>query len=298
MQETDWIKRYIAPLATSDGADGLRDDVALITTFGPTIATMDTLVEGVHFLSNDPLETVGQKLLRVNVSDVLAKGVEPVEALLSIAWPSDRPETDFAALIAGLARDLETFKVSLVGGDLVGTTGPLTLTLTVTGRCIAKGPIRRSGGAPGESLFVSGEIGWGGLGLRAARENGDPKAAQRYRVPEINPVSVAHSVAEGASASMDVSDGFLIDAVRLAEASQCGVEIDLGRIPLAAPSDEMEQILSQCTAGDDYQILLSGPSELQIPGFSQIGGLTSKMGVQLRLKGEFVNPPSILGFEH
>ena len=159
MQETDWIKRYIAPLVTSDGADALRDDVALITALGPTIATMDTLVEGVHFLSEDPIATVGQKLVRVNVSDIHAKAAEPVEALLSIAWPEDRSETEFERFMMGLSKDLDTFRVSLVGGDLVRTQGPLTLTLALTGRCIAKGPVRRAGGGAGEGLFVSGE--WG-----------------------------------------------------------------------------------------------------------------------------------------
>lgn len=298
MQETDWIKRYIAPLVTSDGADGLRDDVALIRALGPTIATMDTLVEGVHFLSDDPLDTVGQKLVRVNVSDVLAKGAEPVEALLSIAWPASRTEAEFANLVSGLARDLEAFNVSLVGGDLVRTPGPLTLTLTLTGRCIAKGPIRRSGGAAGETLYISGEIGWGGCGLAAARENRDPETAHRYRVPKISPVSIAQIVAEHASASMDVSDGLLLDAARLADASECGVEIDLDRVPLAVPSDDLSEILEQCTSGDDYQILLSAPSELQIPGFSSIGRLTADKGIRLFQNGVSVNPPSILGFEH
>ncbi len=298
MQETDWIKRYIAPLVTSDGADGLRDDVALIRALGPTIATMDTLVEGVHFLSDDPLDTVGQKLVRVNVSDVLAKGAEPVEALLSIAWPLSRTEAEFAGLVSGLAQDFEAFNVSLVGGDLVHTSGPLALTLTLTGRCIAKGPIRRSGGAAGETLYISGEIGWGGLGLAAACENRDPETAHHYRVPKINPVSAAQIVAEHASASMDVSDGLLLDAARLADASECGVEIDLDRVPLAASSDELSEILGQCTSGDDYQILLSAPSELQIPGFSPIGRLTAQKGVRLFQNGASVNPPSILGFEH
>ncbi len=115
MQETDWIKRYIAPLVTAAGADGLRDDVALLATDGPTIATMDTLVEGVHFLPKDPDDTVGQKLIRVNVSDVFAKGAVPGAALLSIAWPRGRSEARFASLLQGMARDLETFGVALMG---------------------------------------------------------------------------------------------------------------------------------------------------------------------------------------
>lgn len=298
MQETNWIKRYIAPLVTSDGADGLRDDVALITALGPMIATMDTLVEGVHFLSEDPIETVGQKLIRVNVSDIHAKAAEPVEALLSIAWPSVRSETEFEQFMAGVSKDLSRFDVSLVGGDLVRTQGPLTVTLTLTGRCIGKGPVRRSGGTAGEGLFVSGQIGWGGIGLAAARDGGDAETALRYRVPHISESRMAHTVATYATASMDVSDGLLIDASRLAEASGCGLQIDLETVPLAAPVADEAEILAQCTTGDDYQILIAAPSNLQIPGFSLIGRLTEEKGLQLHLQGEFVNPPSTLGFEH
>ena len=298
MQESDWIKRYISPLVTAEGADGLRDDVALITAIGPTIATMDTLVEAVHFLREDPLDTVGQKLIRVNVSDIYAKGAEPKEALLSIAWPSGRSESEFARLISGMAKDLEAFDVSLVGGDLVSTDGPLTLTLALTGRCLASAPIRRSGGSAGETIYVNGEIGWGGIGLRAAREAGSAGTANRYRVPRISSFSDARTVSAKASASLDVSDGLLIDAMRLADASDCGVHIELERVPLAMPSEQASDVLDQCTAGDDYQILISTPKDEQIPGFWAIGRLTQEKGLQLTLNGEFVNPPSTLGFEH
>lgn len=298
MDETTWIKRHIAPLVTSEGADGLRDDVALLTAIGPTIATMDTLVEGVHFLPSDPISTVGQKLIRVNVSDIHAKGAEPLEALLSVAWSMDRTEQAFSELMTGLGRDLEAFSVSLIGGDLVRHDGPLTLTLTLTGRCIDKRPVRRSGGSAGEALYVSGEIGWGGIGLAAARQGGDPDSARRYQVPEISPLTAAQSVAERASASLDVSDGLLLDTLRLAEASNCGAILDLERVPLARASDEIDEILSQCTSGDDYRILMSAPSALAIPGFAEIGTLTESPGLQLRLHGQRVNLPSTLGFEH
>jgi len=298
MDETTWIKRYIAPLVTSEGADKLRDDVALLTAIGPTIATMDTLVEGVHFLPTDPVSTVGQKLIRVNVSDIYAKGAEPLEALLSVAWPRDRSEQAFAELMTGVGRDLEAFAVSLIGGDLVHHDGPLTLTMALTGRCIDKRPVRRGTGSAGDGLYVSGEIGWGGVGLEAARKGDATDITRRYQVPEISPLAAAQTVAELASASMDVSDGLLLDTVRLAEASDCGAVINLERVPLARASAERDEILSQCTSGDDYRILMSAPSGLEIPGFSEIGTLTESPGLQLRLEGQSVNAPSTLGFEH
>lgn len=298
MDETAWIRRYIAPLVTAVGADELRDDVALLTALGPTIATMDTLVEGIHFLPSDPISTVGQKLIRVNVSDIHAKAAEPLEALLSIAWPQGRPEQAFSELLSGIARDLDEFSVSLIGGDLVQHSGPLTLTLTMTGRCIAKSPIRRSGGRIGDVLYVNGEIGWGHIGLEAARTGGDEQIAQRYRIPRISPSFSAQAVADVASASMDVSDGLLIDALRLADASKCGARIDLDRVPLAVPTEEIPEILAQCTGGDDYRILISAVPNLEIPGFCAIGELIESPGLTLRHRGQQINAPSTLGFEH
>ena len=223
MTEIDWIETYIAPLVHAPGAEGLRDDVALLSSSGSTIATMDTLVEGVHFLGTDPLDTVGLKLIRVNVSDVVAKGALPSEALLSIAWPKGRGEEDFKSLMAGLQRDLETFEIALIGGDLVATDGTLTLTIAMTGACIENCLVRRSGGKPGQALWISGEIGWGGIGLEAAESGRDANAANRYRIPQILGLEVAEIVAKYAAASMDVSDGLFLDASRLAEAS---VEVD------------------------------------------------------------------------
>ncbi|MFN3212031.1 MAG: thiamine-phosphate kinase [Henriciella sp.] len=298
MNESGWIQTYIAPLVHAPGALSLRDDVALLTADGPTLVTMDTLVEAIHFLPVDPLDTVGQKLVRVNVSDVIAKGAAPVEALLSIAWPRQRPEPEFQALMAGIERDLAAFEIALIGGDLVGTDGPLTLTLTLTGRCLAGAPIRRTTAEPGHTLWISGEIGWGGLGLNAAKAGGDDGAAQRYRVPEIGGLAEARTVATHASASMDVSDGLLLDLKRLADASECGAVIDLGAIPLAVPTKQPHHIIAQCTSGDDYQILLSADPGDLVPGFTKIGALTESLGLSLTYQGQAVNAPSILGFEH
>ncbi|MEL6723548.1 MAG: thiamine-phosphate kinase [Pseudomonadota bacterium] len=298
MHEATWIKRYISPLVTAAGAEDLRDDVALLSSQDPTIVTMDTLVEGVHFLPKDPLNTVGQKLIRVNVSDIYAKAAQPIEALLSIAWSRARPEADFEALVEGIGRDLQTYDVSLIGGDLVSIDGPLTLTLTLTGRCFNSAPVRRTGGRAGQGLYLDGEIGWGGLGLDAARTGSDPKTAQRYRVPHISPLDAAQAVARYGSASMDVSDGLLIDATRLAAASECGVLIALDRVPLAKPTTELEFVLAQCASGDDYRILMSADTNSEIEGFTKIGNLTESKGLQLTYCGQRINPPSTLGFEH
>lgn len=298
MRETDWIQTYIAPLVNAPGAEGLRDDVAVLSAAGATIATMDTLVEGVHFLSADPVDTVGQKLIRVNVSDILAKGALPSEALLSIAWPRLRGEAEFQSLIAGFQRDLEAFEIALIGGDLVGTDGPLTLTLALTGACVGPAPIRRSGGQAGDHLWISGEIGWGGAGLEAAQSGGDTDIASRYRVPQLSDLGAASVVAAQAKASMDISDGLFIDAARLAEASECGVKVDLDHIPLAKPSTDLDQMFAQCTAGDDYQILVAAAPGVEVSGFTKIGELTESVGLSLYLQGQRVNAPSILGFEH
>ena len=298
MNESDWIQSYIAPLVTTPGAVGLTDDVALLKTDGPMIATMDTLVEAVHFLPEDPLDTVGKKLLRVNVSDCLAKGARPSEALLSIAWPKHRLESEFAEFMRGLAADLTAFQVALIGGDLVATDGPLTVTMTLTGICFNAMPVRRSGGQPGQTVWVNGEICWGGIGLAAARNGRAGRAAERYRVPSISDLEAAQSVADFASASMDVSDGLLIDASRLAKASGCGVSLSLDRVPLAVPSDSLDDILAQCSAGDDYRILISAPANCDVPGFTKIGTLTEMPGLQLFYADQPVNPPSTLGFEH
>ncbi|MEO0549491.1 MAG: thiamine-phosphate kinase [Pseudomonadota bacterium] len=299
MTERDWIARYIRPLVTAPGAADLRDDAALLSASArPTIATMDTLVEARHFLSSDPISTVGQKLIRVNVSDCLAKGAVPHEALLSVSWPLGRRERDFAELMQGIGEDLKTFGVSLLGGDFVSVDGPLSLTLTLTGTCLRDAPVRRSGGQMGDRIWLSGEIGWGHVGLQAAQAGGDEQVANRYRVPKLPDFSAATLVAERATASLDVSDGLLIDAGRLANESGCGALIDLSRVPLARSDADLEAILAQCTAGDDYQILLSAPASVDLEGFSCIGNLIEKPGLALTYQGQDVNVPAILGFEH
>lgn len=298
IRETDWIRRYIAPLARSAEADDLRDDAAFAELNGLHALSTDMLVEGRHFRPEDPLDTVGQKLVRVTVSDLIAKGALPSRVLLSIAWPDHRPEAAFAALMAGIGTDLAQFHIALIGGDTVGTDGPLCLNLIGIGTAAGRQLVRRSGAVAGHWVVVSGTIGAGGLGLAAAQAGRSDSFAAHYRVPALAPLSAARLVSDHASASLDVSDGLLIDAARLAEVSGVGLEIDLAAVPLARPGDLVEDILAQCTAGDDYQILMCIPPGTDLPGFRRIGRVVPGAGLTLHHRGQSVPLPQRLGFEH
>lgn len=309
MSEFEWIRKYFAPLATSEGAAGLEDDVAALSELdGPLAITIDTLVEGVHFLSSDPIDTVARKLVRVNVSDLLAKGARPSEALLSIAWPRGRAETDMAQFAAALGDELSIQGATLVGGDTVATDGPLVLTLTFTGVCAGDGPVRRSDAGPGDEVWVSGLIGAGGLGLAAAKSGHADQWLDHYRVPEIPPLAAADMVAEFASASMDVSDGLLADAARLAAASGLQLHIDFDRVPFAEHGGDLQQAVTMASAGDDYQILFTADPAIrpELTAFAAdegleltlIGTVSEGAGLSVTYQSGLVNLPETLGFEH
>src|SRR5262245_54079007 len=157
MDEFDLIRTYFAPLAASPGADGLRDDVAEVAP--GLIATKDAIVEGIHFLPDDPIGTVAQKLVRVNVSDIIAKGGKPDAALLALVWPTSRPVAEISDFARALGADLARWGAHLVGGDTTSTDGPLTLTLTLLGKVGGSGPVRRSGARAGDDIWVTGVIG-------------------------------------------------------------------------------------------------------------------------------------------
>ena len=158
MSEFDWIARYFAPLVTTERAAGLLDDVAELSSHARIITT-DALVEGVHFLPSDPIETVARKLVRVNISDILAKGGVPGEALLTLGWPKGRAEADLAGFAKALGEELDHWGASLIGGDTVTAPGGLFLSLTLTGH-IATGEhiIRRSGAKAGDGIWITGKI--------------------------------------------------------------------------------------------------------------------------------------------
>src|SRR6185312_1665895 len=185
--EFSLIARHFRPLA-GPGALDLRDDAAVLAPPAgrELVLTADAMVAGVHFLPNDPPDLVGRKLLRVNLSDLAAKGATPLGYLMTVSARRGTSDSWFAAFAAGLAEDQAEFGIGLLGGDTTSTPGPLSLSLTCIGHVAAGGMVRRAGGRPGDGIWVTGTIGAGALGLRAARgERPDPDGAlaDRYRLP-------------------------------------------------------------------------------------------------------------------
>jgi thiamine-monophosphate kinase len=280
------------------GAANLRDDTA--TLAGLTITT-DTIVEGVHFLSADPPDDVAWKLLAVNLSDLAAKGATPEGALLN--YPLSDAAWD-TAFLAGLDAALRHFDCALLGGDTVALPAgaPRVLTLTAIGREAAAPP--RSGARAGDALWVTGMIGDAGAGLAIARgEEGPPALLAAYRRPQPR-LAEGRVLGPQVHAMMDVSDGLLIDASRMAVASGLAVTIDLAAVPLsnayrAFRGSDRAARLAAATAGDDYQLLFAAA-----PGFTpdisatRIGSFAPGAGLTLSDGGTPVTLPSRLGFEH
>lgn len=275
--EFEVIRRLFAPLAGSAGARGLTDDVALLNGL---VVTTDAVVEGVHFLADDPIETVARKALRVNLSDLVAKGAKPVAVLLTLIWPTHRPAAEIEAFARGLGEDLTRYGVTLIGGDTTSTPGPLTVSFTAFGEPLGARTPSRADAKPGEQLWVTGAIGDGLLGYLVATQAPDivaAKAADRidahaaalraaYRTPE-PPMAFAGAIARFASASMDVSDGLVTDARKLAAASGVALRIDAEAVPLSAAGHAYvsmggaEALVRLITGGDDYQALFTAPPE-------------------------------------
>lgn len=275
--EFQLIARYFAPLATGEpGAFGLLDDAAVLS-LSPgqeLVVTADLLVEGVHFRSDDLPESVGAKVLAVNLSDLAAMGAEPRAYVLSIAlprgWVEERRQAFLKGFTAGLGAMQAEAGLALVGGDTVATSGPLTLGVTAFG-CVGPGrALRRRGAEPGDRVFVSGTIGDGALGLRVldGRLTSLPVgvaavAVARYQRPSPR-LALGRRLAGLASACADVSDGLIADLGHICRASGVAAEIDGARIPLSvagrAVLAENPAILAVLlTGGDDYELVLTVP---------------------------------------
>jgi len=251
------IARHFRPLAGPE-ALGLLDDAALLTPppGQQLVLAADAMVAGVHFLPDDPPETIGRKLLRVNLSDLAAMGATPLGYLMTIALAPGRQDAWLAGFVAGLALDQAEFGLRVLGGDTVSTPGPLSLSLTILGHVPPGAALRRVGARPGDDLWVSGRIGDGYLGLRAARgEIADPDGAlaRRYRLPEPR-IALGLGLRGLARACMDVSDGLLQDASHLCRAGDCAAEVAAALIPV---SDPAAPIAALASGGDDYELLFA-----------------------------------------
>ena len=267
------IRDFFAPL-TGGHPDtfGLLDDAALLSVPDgkELVVTMDTIVRHVHFLGKDSPEDIGAKLLRVNLSDLAAKGADPVAYSLSLALPSTVDDSWVEAFAGSLAREQDRFGIRLLGGDSVRTDGPEVLTITAYGSVPRGGMMLRSGAKPGDAIYVSGTIGDGALGLMAARGAfgavpGVETLARRYRIPEPR-LDLGRHVRSLVNGAMDISDGLVGDLAAMCVASGTGARLASGDLPLSDPAieilavdpDLMETVL---TGGDDYELLLSVPAE-------------------------------------
>ena len=267
----------LRPLATHPAARGLADDAAVL---GDLVFTHDMLVEGVHFRADDAPEDVAWKLLAVNLSDLAAKGAVPLGVLLG--YPLSDGDWD-AAFVRGLSAALAHFDVALLGGDTVR--GPRVISLTAIGRS-AHAP-SRAGAEAGDALYVTGIIGRAGLGLA-----GDPDHADAYLRP-LPRLAEGQALAPHVHAMMDVSDGLLIDARRMADASGLAVEIDLDAVP------HVGEIMAAVTAGDDYELLFGAPHDLPLPvPATRVGTFRDGSGLTLRNASGPVALPPRLGWEH
>lgn len=281
--EFDIIARVFAPLAKDVGAFGLKDDAAIlmVTEGEELIVTCDTLVAGVHFLPDDPADSVGHKALAVNISDLTAKGARGYAYTLSLTLPPDISIDWLEGFAAGLKVVQEQTDISLVGGDTTASPGPVTVTITALGQAAHQHAVMRLGAMPGDRLYVSGTIGDAHLGLRLLRdpvlakrwsltENEAAYLVERYRRPGPNN-ALATLVRNFARAAIDVSDGLVGDIEKLCAVSHVGVAIDTGNVPFSeaakkALAFDPTLLPVLITAGDDYEVVLA-VSEKSVAGF-------------------------------
>lgn len=295
--EDDLIARYFKPLATTPGALGLTDDAAILQAGGDdVVVTTDAIVAGVHFLPDDPPDTVARKALRVNLSDLAAKGADPAGFVLTLAL-REVSEAWLAPFARALGEDADQFGCPLLGGDTVSTPGPAMISITAFGRVPRGKMVRRSTARVGDLLVVSGSIGDATLGLAILKGEQGPldsdavargALVERYRVPQPR-VALTHAVRDHASAAMDVSDGLMGDLAKLCSASGVSAVVEAASLPLSAPArtwltSDPSLIARLVSGGDDYEILCAVP-ENRLADFEVVA---RSVGVPVSMIGRVV----------
>lgn len=299
------IARYFKPLAKHPGAFGLTDDAAAITPPAghDLVLKTDGLIAGVHFFPDDPAEDVGRKALRVNLSDLAAKGATPLAFLLAIALPKDFSEDWLAGFTQGLGDDADAYACPLLGGDTDSTPGPISISVSAFGTVPTGTMVKRSGAEAGDHVFVSGTIGDAALGLRVRRGeliDTSGHLVSRYRVPQPR-MALAETLRAHASAAMDVSDGLVGDLAKLCAASTVSADVEVARVPLSEAAEgalagDCELIKPILTGGEDYEILCAIP-----PGrIASFESAAAQVGVPVTQIGRIVEgnaPPRFLNPE-
>ncbi|GGF74476.1 thiamine-monophosphate kinase [Azorhizobium oxalatiphilum] len=297
--EDDIISRFFRPIATSPAARGLFDDAALLTPPPgcDLVLTKDALVAGVHFFPDDSPASVARKALRVNLSDLAAKGAQPLGALLALALPRPLDEAWLEAFALALGADADLFGCPILGGDTVSTPGPISLSITAFGAVPSGGFVPRTGAAPGQAILVSGTIGDAALGLqlrldpgragfRDLPEAGRAHLADRYLHPQPR-LALADALRAHAACAMDVSDGLVGDVTKMLAASGCGGLLRASQVPLSeaarvAIEVEPELLATALGGGDDYEIAATVPLDA-VPMFR---AAAAAAGVPVSVIGE------------
>lgn len=262
------IAKLFRPLARGDKAAlDLGDDAACLRPRPgfDMVVTADALVAGVHFFENDPPADIARKALRVNLSDLAAKGAKPIGYFLALARPKHMDDRALAAFARGLALDGDFFDIPLLGGDTTATPGPLTLAITALGEVGQGRMLRRDGACPGDDLWLSGTLGDGALGLLVAKGTLKPGKAllARYRLPQPR-LALGQKLVGLAHAAMDVSDGLAADLGHMCARSALGAMVELAKLPLSrsaakALAADASLIETIATGGDDYELLFAAP---------------------------------------
>jgi len=253
------------------------------------ILTQDAVVEGIHYLPEQDMADVAWKLAATNLSDLAAKGAEPLGVLYTHMLGADD-----ARFISGLSDVLTEYGVPLLGGDTVSANGPRCFTLTAIGRASHTPVPSRSGAKAGDAIYLTGPVGAAMMGFECLRGGPDhDTAAYRRPVPLL---AEGRALAPLVSAVMDVSDGLLLDACRMADASNVTIAIDSTAVPIATPENRREDALRW---GDDYQLLFTGPADAPWPiPVHEIGAVHARIDAGLLVDGIAPGPGDTLGYRH
>lgn len=308
--EDEIIARYFRPLAKHPAAFGLIDDCAAlpVPAGSDLVLKTDAIVGGVHFFADDPADKVAQKALRVNLSDLAAKGAKPEGFLLALALPKEIDRDWLKAFARGLGKDATAFGCPLLGGDTDRTPGPVTIAITVFGTLPRGTMVLRSGAKPGDRVMVTGTIGDAALGLILRQ---DPAAAERwglsrreaahlaerYLVPQPRN-AVAEVLRRHAAGAMDVSDGLVGDFTKLCSASGVTAEIEATRVPLSsaarrAVAAEPAMLERALTGGDDYEIVCTVPPK-KVASFQAAAAKVGLPLAEIGVIGKGSAPPHVL----
>lgn len=323
LSEFDFIDQYLKRLADSPSALGLEDDAAILSDLSGQnlIISKDMLVAGIHFFKDDPPHKIAQKALRVNLSDMAAKGAKPIGYFLGLGL-TDTPDRDWiSAFCDGLKHDQDLYEISVLGGDTVKSPDRLTLSVTILGTGTPNKTPLRKGAQPGDVIMVSGTLGDSALGLLTSLK--DPRLdaldqadraflRERYLLPE--PRLSYRSILETyAHSSIDVSDGLIADLTHITKASGVGATLNFESIPLSGAAERALFIdpsfsTSILSGGDDYEILFTvapdsvpkifeASAQLNLP-ISQIGVINNETGLQVLKDRKNFDLPSKSGHDH